>query len=758
MRGKSLQPCIHNSLQKRLRQHKAASAVASVSVMIIIIVSSLINSVYSPPLPVGDTAYVQTNPFESRPTNGVTSGVVGLVGTIANAMDGDFSTQLNWRIGGAPSSIVAYVEMAPFSNTPPATFSISWVDIKINYRAAPTTDDRYRIVYQVAPSATWQVLQSWTNGASARFDKNGNQDERAWSKVSEPNDGVWNWTDIGNIKVRVETQRQGVEDSASMRFYFFDVWLTVYSSSYPPAGKVSIQAPTTSGLEPSKLFFIDVFVTNVTELHGIQFLITYDTTVLTGVEYFAYNPFIFNLPSEINDNPWGNGTGYAAVSFTSWLGDPVGFNGDGPVVRIYFIVDSEGASALHFSESELSNIHGLRIPHIVIDGSFKSRSDYDITVTSLTSSKTIVGQGYNTSVTAMVENLGNYTETFDMTLYVDSGQPVSVTGLVGYWKLDEGTGSTIQDSSGNNNIGTLINGPFWVDGKFGKALSFEGTDDYVEVNNSQSLNMTGNQFSISAWINPRTQSYSSGDIITKRFGSLVQYNIAWSWNGSHVGFGTGLYNGNGVSFEPSRFHPQNNWYHVVSIYNGIRLRLYVNSQLEIDRPVAGNLSPLAVPLHIGWTGPADAGSYFNGTIDNVKIYNRALNEEEIRGVAVQTKTITLGSGASAPLTFRWDTTGFAKGNYTLTAYATPVQGETRTMDNTHIGNTVVAVATPGDVNNDEVVNIVDAAGLSAHFSGPPAGPLGYDPNFDINSDGSIDVVDVGIVSAYWTGPPKGPLA
>jgi hypothetical protein len=65
----------------------------------------------------------------------------------------------------------------------------------------------------------------------------------------------------------------------------------------------------------------------------------------------------------------------------------------------------------------------------------------------------------------------------------------------------------------------------------------------------------------------------------------------------------------------------------------------------------------------------------------------------------------------------------------------------------------------GDVNSDGVVNIVDAAAVSAHwYPGPPIGPSGYDPNFDIDFDGVIGLLDAALVSAYWTGPPKGPSA
>ena len=57
-------------------------------------------------------------------------------------------------------------------------------------------------------------------------------------------------------------------------------------------------------------------------------------------------------------------------------------------------------------------------------------------------------------------------------------------GLVGSWHFNEGSGTVAQDTSGNGRLGTLANGPTWVDGKFGKALSFDGVDDRVEISPS----------------------------------------------------------------------------------------------------------------------------------------------------------------------------------------------------------------------------------------------------------------------------------
>src|SRR3989338_8998500 len=64
------------------------------------------------------------------------------------------------------------------------------------------------------------------------------------------------------------------------------------------------------------------------------------------------------------------------------------------------------------------------------------------------------------------------------------GKPPNNLGLVNYWSLNEGTGTVATDASGTGNTGTLTGGPTWVTGKYGSAVSFDGTDDYVAVSDA----------------------------------------------------------------------------------------------------------------------------------------------------------------------------------------------------------------------------------------------------------------------------------
>ena len=108
--------------------------------------------------------------------------------------------------------------------------------------------------------------------------------------------------------------------------------------------------------------------------------------------------------------------------------------------------------------------------------------------------------------------------------------------------------------------------------------------------------------------------------------------------------------------------------------------------------------------------------------------------------AVETREISLTSGASAALTFTWNTIGFAKGDYMVKAYALPVQGEADTTDNT-LMNGWITVTIPGDVDGDFKVKMDDIVAIRDAF-GSKTGQPRYKPNLDINYDGKISMDDI----------------
>ena len=86
------------------------------------------------------------------------------------------------------------------------------------------------------------------------------------------------------------------------------------------------------------------------------------------------------------------------------------------------------------------------------------------------------------------------------------------SGLVGYWKMDENTGTSAADSSGNTNTGTLTSGPTWSTGKFGSDTKYDGTNDYTTVADSSSLDISSD-FTLSLWFNPDEPASASADYI-----------------------------------------------------------------------------------------------------------------------------------------------------------------------------------------------------------------------------------------------------
>jgi len=306
---------------------------------------------------------------------------------------------------------------------------------------------------------------------------------------------------------------------------------------------LSVQPPT-SGAAVSETFSINITIADVTDMWGYEFILSYNTSILTATGYASYDPFNMKWAAIIDD-----AVGVVGMSYSMPLGVPPGEGFStvepAPIARIGFTVDATGASLLDLHDTILTDPATNEILHEAVGGYFATIV-HDIAVTNVTLSKTVVGQGYSMPINVTVANQGDFTETFNVTVYADQNA-------------------------------TII-----------------------------------------------------GDEIT-----------------------------------------------------------------------------------------------------------------------IATRNVTLTSRNSTIVTFTWDTTDMPYGDYTISAVATPVPGETDTTDNTFIDGTVL-VTIPGDINGDGTVNILDAGLISAHwYPGPPIGPLGYNPVADINNDGSVNIVDAAIISANW---------
>lgn len=215
-----------------------------------------------------------------------------------------------------------------------------------------------------------------------------------------------------------------------------------------------------------------------------------------------------------------------------------------------------------------------------------------------------------------------------------SNKTASKTGLVGYWSLDEGSGTLAGDASGNANTGTLTNGPTWADGKLGKALNFDGTNDYVAINNSLLPSING---SLSFWAKSSNNTDSYRDMVSISSGASGGTIFAIQFvNNSDSGCtldhsaklvlrddgGTLTQLCSGIAMNDGK------WHHYVGTAVSGSQQFYVDGVLkDTDTVVPG--AATFTRFGIGATNRSTPVQFFPGQIDDVRIYSRALSATEI---------------------------------------------------------------------------------------------------------------------------------
>jgi hypothetical protein len=199
--------------------------------------------------------------------------------------------------------------------------------------------------------------------------------------------------------------------------------------------------------------------------------------------------------------------------------------------------------------------------------------------------------------------------------------------LVAYWSFDEGSGDRVFDSSGNGNDGT-INGASWGEGKYGPALHFNAQDNYVEVPTSESLE-TETNVTVAAWIN----WIDAGDgwlcILAngQQGGPWENYGLFVNRGGGFLYFTLSLDGGHVTQQTPNNAVQPDEWLHACATWDGSMARIYVNGEMVLGQAQSGTLVPPGLPLRIGHRD--GSAHYYNGIIDDVRVYNHALTEVEI---------------------------------------------------------------------------------------------------------------------------------
>jgi len=238
-----------------------------------------------------------------------------------------------------------------------------------------------------------------------------------------------------------------------------------------------------------------------------------------------------------------------------------------------------------------------------------------------------------------------------------SGSGALADGLIAYWPLDACVGAF--DMSGNGHHGNEYSTSYTTDrfGDAGAAFEFDGSTSYIEVGDHSDLRLNNTDFTLTAWV--QLDSYNSSfnsAIMTKRFTGA---NNGWIWsvtgNGSSptgvLFYGPG---GGSTNATGSVTVGTGNWYMATSVYNlaNQELSIYVNGTL--DRVVGGISSAnasITANLYIGRDDPSTFtnGYFFDGAMDDIRIYNRAITVSEIQQLYALTLAPTSGVIALWPL-------------------------------------------------------------------------------------------------------------
>ncbi len=215
-------------------------------------------------------------------------------------------------------------------------------------------------------------------------------------------------------------------------------------------------------------------------------------------------------------------------------------------------------------------------------------------------------------------------------------------GLVAAYNFDNITNTLLTDSSGNGNNG-VINGPtVTVDGRYGKALVFDGVNDIVTVNDSASLDLSTG-FTIEAWFQPLSISRSSLIFKEQAAGSVYNLYAYEDADLAAAAFNDGVNETVVSTYNPM---PINRWTHLAATYNGTTLRMFRNGRNVRNIKQTGVIKQSNGVLQIG--GNKIWGEYFHGHIDNVRIYNRALTIEQINADLLTPVVNVAGSAIASP--------------------------------------------------------------------------------------------------------------
>ncbi|NDB60014.1 hypothetical protein EB001_16425, partial [bacterium] len=304
----------------------------------------------------------------------------------------------------------------------------------------------------------------------------------------------------------------------------------------------------------------------------------------------------------------------------------------------------------------------------------------------------------------------------------------SQNGLILKYDFDEGSGSTIGDSSGNGYNASLSTGassPVWVGGRVGQAVLLDGIDDFVQFSQLSAFSNL-NSVTVSAWVYPKTVWSSQEPFIYNNTYGQSGFGLGGMWDGTATS--RVLINGTTYDFQGISAPPVDQWTHIAFTYDSTTNKVYffknsIPSTAKIG-PGVSIVSP-TIPFAIG----KSRSEYFKGFIDDVRIYNRALTPTEIASIYSGVATSNPGSSDTTAPSVPTNIASSNIANTSVTISWTP------STDNVGISgykiyrnNVQMAVVTSGNSYTDSgltagstylyQVSAVDTSGNISNLSNP----------------------------------------
>ncbi|MDA1190857.1 MAG: LamG domain-containing protein [Candidatus Poribacteria bacterium] len=223
--------------------------------------------------------------------------------------------------------------------------------------------------------------------------------------------------------------------------------------------------------------------------------------------------------------------------------------------------------------------------------------------------------------------------------------------IVAAWTFEEGEGNTVDDASAFGNHGAITGTPRWDNGKFGQALDFDG-DDWVIVPHADSLNL--NEMTVAAWVYLRGYP-EDARIITKEFGIAAPYSVyTLLMSGDayqHLEFRPVL--NNARQRVPSKVVvPLNRWVHVAATYDGAKVTLYIDGEIDTEQAFSGEMLTNEEPVYLGASQFWEPRTY-DGLMDDAALFNVALSQGDVQELMTVGLTATLDVEPSHKLAATW---------------------------------------------------------------------------------------------------------